>query len=114
LDLFGDGLQQRDFTFVNDVVEVLIDGMIRELSHECPVNLAFGKSISLLELIEVIKSFHPSVRVEKGPGRAGDISYSKNSSDLIFQLFPQIKPTSFGEAFEETYNWVKSTYHPTK
>ena len=38
----GDGTQSRDFTYVGTVSEVIVDAVTRGVTHNTPVNLAFG------------------------------------------------------------------------
>ena len=52
LTVHGDGSQTRDFTYVGTVSDVIVDAIERGVSHDTPVNLAFGTRTSLLEVIE--------------------------------------------------------------
>jgi len=42
IEVHGDGTQTRDFTYVDSVVDVLVDALERRVSLDSPVNLAFG------------------------------------------------------------------------
>lgn len=110
IEIFGDGLQSRDFTFVDTVVDVLIEGMKKGIRSDSPINLAFGNSISLNKVIVELRKFHPELRSKNLPTRKGDIAFSRNSSRLVHELFPGIASISFSEAFEKTYNWVRDSY----
>jgi len=107
LQVYGDGSQTRDFTFVGDVVEVIRTTLNQGVTHPTPVNLAFGLRISLLEVLEKMKIFFPDLRVEFLPDRKGDVRDSQNSPELLKQLFPKIRPKSFDESLEETILWLK-------
>jgi UDP-glucose 4-epimerase len=48
--IHGDGSQTRDFTFVGSVTAVLADAVLRGVTCDEPVNLAFGTRVSVLEL----------------------------------------------------------------
>ena len=54
IQLFGDGHQQRDFTYIDDIARGTI-AALKPLGYEI-INLGFGKPYSMLELIE--KSNH--------------------------------------------------------
>lgn len=88
--IFGDGLQTRDFISVQDVVQAnLFLGM-------CPKNLVFGevfniatgKSITLFELIELLKKEYPHYTntIELRPERCGDIKHSQAQCEKYFAL----------------------------
>ncbi|SVB20947.1 uncharacterized protein METZ01_LOCUS173801, partial [marine metagenome] len=55
LPVHGDGSQSRDFTYVASVVEIITDAVLRQVSHLEPVNLAFGTSVSLLDVIALME-----------------------------------------------------------
>jgi len=80
LTIFGDGLQTRDFIPVSDVVEAnLTVAMLPPESMNGQVfNVATGKSINLLELIDMLKNNFPAYDQDIlfKPARAGDIKHS--------------------------------------
>jgi UDP-glucose 4-epimerase len=82
--VFGDGLQTRDFVHVSDLVRAHFLAATAEAAPGRIVNLASGKSASLLELIALIKSAvgpqAAHLEPEYKPQRAGDLRAS--SADL--------------------------------
>jgi UDP-glucose 4-epimerase len=75
--IFGDGLQSRDFTFVENVVEANVCAATAEGVSGNVYNIACGESLSVLDLLKAIcqqldKPFDP--RFE--PPRAGDVKHS--------------------------------------
>jgi len=82
--VYGDGLQRRDFVHVQDVVRANLLAAVAPSAPGEIVNVASGKSASLLELIALIKK---SIGAEAAhldpdhqPPRAGDLRTS--SADL--------------------------------
>lgn len=80
ITILGDGFQTRDFIYVRDVVEAILT-MTRislPLLQGQSVNIATGKSITLLELIKTLKQEFPqySGAISFQPERPGDIKYS--------------------------------------
>jgi UDP-glucose 4-epimerase len=107
IDVYGDGSQTRDFTYVRTVLDVVDDALNRGVRTEGAVNLAYGNRISLLETIELLKSHFPDLKVNFQGDRPGDVKDSQNDPVLLKQLFPSVKPTDFSTALSETVNWLK-------
>jgi UDP-glucose 4-epimerase len=107
IEIFGDGTQSRDFTYIDSVVSILINSMERELHHPEPINLAFGSRISLNESVEILKARFPDLKVNYLPERLGDVKNSQNNPDKLLSLFPNIELMSFESALDETINWYK-------
>jgi len=83
ITVFGDGLQSRDFVFVNDVVAHFARAMETPAAEERVFNLCTGRSTTLLQLIATLGellNIEPSVRHE--PARPGDIRISLGRPDL--------------------------------
>ena len=107
IDVFGDGNHSRDFTYIDSVISVLTDGMRRRVNNSEPVNLAFGSKITLNETIELLKNRFPNLKVNYLPERLGDVKNSQNDPSFLSDLFPNIIPTSFESALDETIEWYK-------
>lgn len=75
--VFGDGLQRRDFVFVGDVARALIGALERPDLAPAVYNVASGTSCNLLDLIaEINRSLGTSLQPEFFPEREGDIRES--------------------------------------
>jgi len=107
IDVYGDGSQTRDFTYVRTVLDVIDDALNRGVRTEGAVNLAFGNRISLLETINLLKGHFPELKVNFVDIRPGDVKDSQNDPVLLKQLFPSVQPTDFATALNETVNWLK-------
>jgi UDP-glucose 4-epimerase len=105
IEVFGDGTQSRDFTYIDTVVSVLIRGLKERVNHPNPVNLAFGSRITLNQCIDELRVKFPKLDVNYVPERAGDVRNSQNNPHLLNTIFPQIKPVGFSDALENTYQW---------
>ena len=73
-EVFGDGRQTRDFTFVGDVARATCDASIRDGVAGEVINIAAGEPHSLLDLIDILsrvanREVHPT----HAPPRAGDV-----------------------------------------
>ncbi len=79
LIIFGDGQQTRDFVPVSEVVHAnLLLAMHAKKYPGDVFNIASGKTISLLELAEQLRSEFPTANspIQFMPARAGDIIHS--------------------------------------
>ncbi|MCF2529767.1 NAD-dependent epimerase/dehydratase family protein [Yinghuangia soli] len=109
LTVHGDGEQTRDFTNVASVCGVLTDAVVRRVTHDGPVNLAFGSRTSLNNLIALLADVlgHP-VEVEHVEPRAGDVRDSQADSSELRSLFPDAEPVDLRQGLEDTVAWFRS------
>jgi UDP-glucose 4-epimerase len=79
LTIFGDGMQTRDYVPVTKIVEAnVILGMIdKHYIHGKLFNIATGKSITVLELIEILKEQYTTYNegIIFMPPRPGDVKH---------------------------------------
>ena len=78
ITIFGDGEQTRDFIYVKDVVKaILLVDDVEETNGEV-YNLGLGKETSLLQILDILKSYVPELPpIEFAPPRKGDIKHSR-------------------------------------
>ena len=99
----GDGSNSRDFTFVGTVCSVLLDASERMVSHEEPVNLAFGTNTSLLELVSSIEEVSArEADVRHREPRPGDVPHSQAENTVLRGLFPTVQPVGLDDGLRET------------
>ena len=108
IEVHGDGTQTRDFTYVDSVVDVLMLALEGRVSLDTPVNLAFGRRHSLLDLLERIGGLlGVSPKVEFLPPRIGDVKNSENDPSLLRQTFPSVEPVDLDTALGLTAEWLE-------
>jgi UDP-glucose 4-epimerase len=106
----GDGTQTRDFTFVGDVAEVLVRAVQERTVAEGPVNLAFGRRLSLLEVLDTLSTLTGRpINPTFDAVREGDVPHSQADNSLLRSLFPGLEPAGFERALQITSEWMKST-----
>ena len=108
IEIFGDGDQTRDFTYVETVVKIISSCISNKVLHPEPVNLAYGNNISLNQVITILKKSFPNLKVRYSQSRRGDILHSKNDPKLINSLYPEISSKNFEDSLLETIEWFKS------
>lgn len=109
LPVYGDGLQTRDFTFVDTVAGVLLDAVHRRVVSPRPVNLAFGTRVSLLELISELEAILGR-RLDRRhlPARTGDVRASQADQARLRELFPHAEPVALAAGLRATVEWLRS------
>jgi UDP-glucose 4-epimerase len=107
LEIYGDGFQSRDFTYVKTVVDIAKAAMEQKILTEGAVNLAYGNRIFLTDLVDLLKKEFPNLKVKYIEARKGDVKESQNSPTLLKNLFPDIQPALFTSALIETIEWLK-------
>ena len=110
VEIFGDGEQLRDFTYVGDVVRVITDSIENKTSNESPINLAFNQKISVNEISRLLKKVVPDLQVKYLDNRKGDIRDSLSDGELINKIYPHIKPTNFEDNLVRTFKWIKTNF----
>ena len=110
LPVHGDGLQTRDFTYVDSVCSVIATAVEGAVGHPAPVNLAFGSRATLLEVIAVLEDLLGR-RLERSHSepRAGDVRDSQADQTRLRSLFPQLEPVPLDEGLRLTVDWFRSS-----
>ena len=109
IEVFGDGEQTRDFTYVGTVINIINECISNKILHPEPVNLAYGNSISINKVIQLLKNSFPNLKVRYLPQRNGDILHSKNDPRLVQSLYPNINVEKFETSLQETIDWFKKS-----
>jgi UDP-glucose 4-epimerase len=81
LEIFGDGIQSRDFIYISDVIDAIILSIkkIENKNGEC-YNIGTETSISINELGKImLKLFSKNLEIIHMPSKKGDIQFSQAS-----------------------------------
>jgi UDP-glucose 4-epimerase len=75
--IYGDGLQSRDFCYVDNAVDANLLAAEAPAARGRVINVAGGEPITLLGLLEILSEVlgHP-IRADHAPPRAGDVRHS--------------------------------------
>jgi UDP-glucose 4-epimerase len=99
VDVFGDGLQTRDFVYVADVVAALLAAM-RHASTAAPVfNVCTGRAVGVLDLAATVAALaEKPLDVRHQPPRAGEIRHSVGAPEQARALLglPDAIPLEIG------------------
>jgi UDP-glucose 4-epimerase len=76
--IFGDGLQSRDFIYVENVVKAMTHAVEAPSAVGKVYNIGHGSSVTLLELVAALnKLLGTSIKPVHAPPRVGDIRFSQ-------------------------------------
>ncbi|NQE46123.1 UDP-glucose 4-epimerase [ANME-1 cluster archaeon GoMg2] len=102
--IYGDGLQTRDFTFVNDVVAANIRAMRSDATGV--FNIASGSRITIKELAElVMKLMDKNLKVVLKEPRKGDVKHSLADISRAKAAFDYEPGYRLEKGLEETIRW---------
>lgn len=105
LELFGDGSQSRDFTYVDDVARGTIMAM-KPVGYEV-INLGGGKSpVTLNEIIKWIeKKLNKKAVVDQKPFNKVDIKETRADINKAYKLLGWKPETGIEAGMERTLSW---------
>lgn len=112
--IFGDGKVLRDFTYVDDVVESIVD-LDKELRNRTSgfsdfVNIGGGQPCSLNDMISEIGSqISLPGNFETLEFNSNDVVSTNADPTYLRSLIGKIPSTSLHEGIEKTLEWAKST-----
>jgi len=108
--LFGDGMQTRDFTYVDNVVDanILAATTPRETVGGSVINVGAGVRTSLLGLIELVAQITGRrLAYQRFPPREGEVRDSLASLDRAERLLGYRPHVSLAEGLARTWAWFE-------
>jgi UDP-glucose 4-epimerase len=106
--VFGDGLQTRDFVFIDNIVHAnLLAAASPKPFRGDVVNIGTGARITLLDTIAgIARALGRSASPSFGPPRAGDVRHSSADITRARSLLGYTPVTAFDEGIETTVRWA--------
>ena len=107
LEIFEDGLMTRDFVFVGDVA----DAVIQCATHDNPlnetINVGSGEAVTLLDVIETIAHVinKPADYTISGRFRVGDVRHAVSDMERYKALLGHWAPTSLKDGIAHYLEW---------
>lgn len=105
----GDGLQSRDFTYIDNVVEANLQAATQpDVSGEV-FNIACGESHTVLEILETVnRILKKNVPPKFGPPRRGDVRHTLADVSKAQRLLRCNAKVSFEEGLDRTVAYFRS------
>jgi UDP-glucose 4-epimerase len=110
VEIYGDGLQTRDFVYVDDVVGALLSAMSHPAQHPAVFNVCSGVPVSVLDLVHTIAGLagrEPEIRFM--PPRAGEVRHSVGSRDMARAGLTLSDPTPLRDGLARTLDWLRDS-----
>lgn len=101
ITVFGDGEQTRDFLYVGDLVQVMVQALEQPQVEEGAVNIGLDQATSLNQLLAALEKVVGSLpAVSYVAARSGDIRHSRADNQRLLARFefPQATPIVEGLA----------------
>jgi nucleoside-diphosphate-sugar epimerase len=107
VQVFGDGGQSRDFTYVDDIARGTIAGL-RPLGYEV-INLGGDQPAELKRLIQLVEAATGrEARLEYGPAHPADVAATWASIEKAGELLGWRPEVSLEEGVARTVEWYRS------
>lgn len=107
--VYGDGLQSRDFTYVDNVVDANLLAAEADGAAGKAFNVACGGRYTLIELLDRLKELIGSkIEATHEPSRAGDVRDSQASIEAAQQVLGYRVSVGFEEGLRKTVDWYRT------
>jgi UDP-N-acetylglucosamine 4-epimerase len=110
----GDGSYSRDFTYIDNVIEMNIRALLttNKEAVNTVYNVAYGERTTLNELIDLLKKYLSeydsaidSVEVNYGPNRQGDVPHSLAAVEKAKKLLGYSPKYDIATGLKEAVHW---------
>jgi len=103
-ELYGDGEQTRDFTFVGDVVRAMREAAMSR--WEGVANVGGGSRTSMSEVIRTVDRIVGGVEVVRRPAQRGDARHTSADTSLAAKAFGYRPATTLEEGLTAMASWM--------
>ena len=108
LPVFGDGIQTRSFTYIDDTVRGLIAAAACPEIPDTPVNIASSGEVSILDAARMILELVGGAGVEHLPARPGDMARQYADTSRARDLFGFEAATTLEQGLPHLIEYVRS------
>jgi UDP-glucose 4-epimerase len=106
----GDGLQSRDFTYVENAVQAVVKAGEAPSVSGNVYNVGTGRSVTLLELVAALnRIFDTKLDPTFGPPRAGDVRYSLADISRTRRDLGYDPAVPFEDGLRRTVEWYRQS-----
>jgi UDP-glucose 4-epimerase len=106
--IFGDGLQSRDFTYIENVVDANLLAAKAKKTAGQVVNIACGQAVTVNEIIDYINELlGKNIEPVYDPPRPGDVKHSLADITLAQKLIAFEPTIPFQKGLELAIDWYR-------
>jgi UDP-glucuronate 4-epimerase len=106
LPLYGDGSQQRDFTYVADVVAATVAAMTADVALGSVFNVAAGRPVPIRRLVELLAGLvRREPLVVEEPERAGDVARTEGDASAAARALGWVPRTALLDGLARQVDW---------
>lgn len=104
--LWGDGGQTRDCTYVGDVVTAMRDAATSDWAGLA--NIGGGMEVSMNEAVDLLSEICGPVRVDRSAPSAGDVRQTSADTSVAASAFGYQPQTTLAEGLQAMVDWERS------
>ncbi len=109
--IYGDGVQTRDFVFVEDVAAANLIACAAVLERHDVFNIARGESVSINELAQNLAEITGSdIKAAHVPKRTGDVRHSLADISKATRMLGFKPKTALADGLRKTAEWFRGTH----
>ena len=103
LKIEGNGSQSRDFTFIDDTILALYK-IVQSKKYFRQINIGSGKNTSIKELVNMLKTFYPRLKVSYVKSRVNEIKAFNANISLLRKEYKFKNRFSITDGLKKTIN----------
>lgn len=110
IDVYEDGLESRDFIYIDDVVEVTMRAVMHDGAYVGALNVGTGEAVPVITVAREINSYFGNkseIRVS-GAFRLGDIRHNKATTKRLESILKCKPSTTFREGLHKFLAWAET------
>lgn len=111
INIFEDGLESRDFVYIDDVIDATMMGIEKEEANFHVFNVGAGDAVTVSEIANALKNnYSKNVKISIGGNyRLGDIRHNVADLTKISSLLGFKPKISFQEGMVKFTDWVRGS-----
>jgi nucleoside-diphosphate-sugar epimerase len=109
--VFGDGEQSRDFTYVDNIVDLTLRACEASDASGKVFNGGTGVRVTLNEVLDLLANVTgKKIQAKYEPARSGDILHSQADISLARKILGYEPRVLFEDGLKRTWDWYKGAY----
>jgi len=108
IEIYEDGMESRDFVYIDDVVEATLRGINYQGTFVGALNVGSGQSVSVITVAQEIKEFfnsHSNIRLT-GKFRSGDIRHNVADVANLEKVVGFVPTMPFSKGLSNFLSWA--------